>query len=92
MYLSSNFSDPYIQKEALQTFATVHWSVSRQMTPRHLRVSSERAIFRLGYWWINSTESLCEQKEGEAKILNLVSSVERKITERIISWKNIYLI
>ena len=43
--LSFNFSDPYIQKEALQTPVIVHWSVSRQMTPRHLCVSSERLIF-----------------------------------------------
>ena len=62
------------------------------MTPRHLCLSSERVIFLLGYYWIDGTASPCEQKEEESKILDLVSSVEMKITERVTSWKNIYLI
>ena len=89
--LSFKFSDPCIQKEALQAFVIVHWSVSRQMIPRHLPVSNERVTFLDS---IGSTVLVtpCEQKEEESKILNLLSSVEMKITERVTSWKNIYLI
>ena len=85
-FSSFDFSDPYIRKEALQTPVIVHWSVSRQMTPRHWKSNF------LGCYWINSGASSCKQKEKESKISSLVSSVEMEITEQVTSWKNIYLI
>ena len=80
--LSFNFSDPYIQKEALQTpviSAMVCLKANDTLTST---CEQWRSNF-LGSYQSNSTASSCWKKEEESKILSLVSSVEMKITERV---------
>ena len=65
------FLGPYLQ-EALETFVVGHWSVSRQITSRHLSASRENLIFlnkessfpAQGYTWL--VENL--SREGDVVI------------------------
>lgn len=62
------FLGPYLQ-EALETFVVGHWSVSRQITSRHLSASKENLIFlnsfpAQGYTWL--VENL--SREGDVVI------------------------
>ena len=75
-FSSFDFSDPYIRKEALQTPVIVHWSVSRQMTPRQWKSNF------LGCYWINSGASSCKQKEEDLKSCIVKSC--------IVSWNGNY--